>query len=173
MLALRQTIECVSDLLGSLPGTTFLGCNLDDAEIRFEVLATGPAATKVLNQLSLGANVAIFAAVGVREPVGSPTPAVKFVLVASTAERDGVAFGELQLLGIHLVWHLHKVGMLELSRANSLLQGWGGAAVGVQRRRIDRAQPRSDPLVEQARWRPSTLLMERAFLGSGRRDGGG
>ena len=132
MLVLRQTIERVSDLLGSLPGTSLLGCNINDAEIGFEVLATDSAATKVLNELSLGANVAILPAIGESVSVGSLNPAVKLVLVASAAERDGVAFGELQLLGIHLVWHLHEVGMLEPSRANSLLQDWGAAAVGVQ-----------------------------------------
>jgi hypothetical protein len=35
--------------------------------------------------------------------------------------------------------------------------------VDAYRKRIDREQPRSDAVVEQAWWRPSTFLMEKVF----------
>jgi hypothetical protein len=37
----------------------------------------------------------------------------------------------LQLLGIHLAWHLQKAGLLAASQADALLKPWGAAQVGV------------------------------------------
>ena len=65
------------------------------------------------------------------EPDASTRSPKQFGLVANTAKIGEVELGQLQLLAIHLVWHLHKVGLIATSHANILLQTWRGAAVGV------------------------------------------
>jgi hypothetical protein len=127
MPALNQTLTRVSDLLGMLSGIAVHGATLSNGRAHFEISATG-AAIDPLQQMTLGANVLL-------EPWRHPTDAAqstqtKYMLIASTTTRDAIEFGELQLLGVHLVWHLHHTGALTTPDANALLSGWHGVAVG-------------------------------------------
>lgn len=129
MLVLSQTIERICGLLAKLPGVTVLGSNLNGDEARFEVLAAGREAIDVLIHLSLGANVTLAPAIRLSELVEFTHSQKKMLLVANSAKRDEIELGELQLLAIHLVWHLHKAGLIATSDANFLLRKWRAAAV--------------------------------------------
>jgi len=50
-----------------------------------------------------------------------------YELVASMQEHDG--FSELQVLGIHVTWHLYRVGLLSSDQANSRLRRWRATEV--------------------------------------------
>jgi hypothetical protein len=52
------------------------------------------------------------------------------VVTASTQAFETMEHGYLQLLAIHLVWHLHSRGAIQAPAANELLCMWHGARVG-------------------------------------------
>ena len=55
----------------------------------------------------------------------------QFSLSASIQGFDPIELGYLQLLGIHLVWHLHPTDSMPAGMvADQLLQQWKGARVG-------------------------------------------
>ena len=127
MATANQTLALVNDLLGTLPGLAVSGATILDGCARIQVSATA-AAIDSLQSTSLGANVSL-------EPWHHPadvSPALptEHLLVASTYRQDSIEFGNLQLLGIHLVWHLHSTGALDAPRANDLLRAWHGVAIG-------------------------------------------
>jgi len=111
-------------MLGTLPGVEVSGSDLSAASARIEFSATG-IAVEALQRLALGANVCLEP-----WPSASASGSVKHTLVAGTAANDTIEFGELQLLGIHLAWHLHRLGLLATPRANLLLRNWHAALVG-------------------------------------------
>ncbi|WP_447941001.1 hypothetical protein [Pseudoxanthomonas mexicana] len=49
------------------------------------------------------------------------------VITASAVPRDTLDHGELQIVGIHLVWHLLKVGVLPQDAGQRLLSTWKAA----------------------------------------------
>lgn len=126
-----RCIETVCSLLADLPGITVLGSDLIDGQAQFRVFADGPTAIHTLNYLSLSANVALSPTIRTSEWISSAHSAAEMVLVASMAARGEIEHGELQLLAIHLVWYLHKSGLIATPHANRLLQDWHAATVGV------------------------------------------
>jgi len=96
--------------------------------VRVELAAHDALAIEALQRITLGANVHIEhrlhpSNAGISQPV-------TLILVARTSVRDSIEFGELQLLDIHLAWHLYGAGVLTALQANLLLQTWRGATVG-------------------------------------------
>jgi hypothetical protein len=127
MAIANQTLTLVNDLLGTLPGLAVRGAKLLDGCARIQISAAA-AAIGALQSTSLGANVSL-------EPWHHPanvSPALptEHLLVASTSPQESIEFGNLQLLGIHLVWHLHSTGALDAPRANDLLRAWHGVGIG-------------------------------------------
>jgi len=122
-----ETLNQVIQLLEQVPGVTVQSHRLIRrvAQIEFEVQSSETAAA--LERIAQGANVAIKPGILSAHEL----PSGSYMLVASAARRDGFDGGELQLLGIHLAWHLHKVGVLGSAQANALLKPWRGARVGV------------------------------------------
>jgi len=128
MRDINQVLDRVCDLLGQLPGVAVLHSALSAEGARVELAAHNALAIEALQRITLGANVRIESKphssnAGISQPV-------TLILVACTSERESIEFGELQLLGIHLAWHLHSVGVLAAPQANLLLQTWHGATVG-------------------------------------------
>lgn len=56
----------------------------------------------------------------------------RFSILARYSPMDSIAFGYLQLLGMQLVWHLHRVGALSPDAANTLLRRWCAAEVSAR-----------------------------------------
>lgn len=129
-VACRPTLDQVCVLLGELPDVEVLGSGLGEGYAGIEIMVGSVVATEALQRMSLGANVCFEPSVCPSD-VGNPDdPSVRYTLDASTSQRELFEFGELQLLGIQLVWHLHKNGLLATPQANALLHKWHGAAVG-------------------------------------------
>jgi hypothetical protein len=81
----------------------------------------------------MGANVSLEPWLKLSEQdlsVGQFSP-VACKLSADTTPFDMIECGNLQLLGIHLVWQLYNLGTISKSSANILLGQWRGAPVGV------------------------------------------
>ena len=122
-----ETLAHVCALLGKVPTVVVQAHSRNRSAARIEFSVQEVESVRALERAALGANVAIEPwTKGVFElPPGS------YAFVASTNLRDGFKAGELQLLGIHLAWYLHKVGLLAAPQANALLKPWGAAQVGV------------------------------------------
>jgi len=126
MAAIVETLQDVCSLVERIPGVSVLGSKALAGRARISVLSSGPAAVGALQWIASSANAAV-------EPCLRAPPAdaeIEQVIVASALPRDGLALGELQILGIHFVWHLHKTGAISTQGANALLHNWGATAVG-------------------------------------------
>jgi hypothetical protein len=114
-------LESVCDLLCKIPGVTVHECRQapDEASIEFSVQFQ--QSTRDLQRACEASNVSI-------EPWerGVLVPG-SYSIRAATNAPDG--FSGLQLLGVHLAWHLHKVGILAAPEANKLLRAWNAAEV--------------------------------------------
>ena len=130
MLALNQTLDQVCSLLKQLPGVTLLRSGLGAGIANIEITHTVEATVDDLQRVTEGANVAIEPWLPAFGTAGSIRLPAKQTLIARTDPRDSIEFGDLQLLGIHIAWHLHKAGLLTTARANNLLRQWHGATVG-------------------------------------------
>jgi len=128
MREIRKVLDQVCDLLGQLPSVAVLQSASNAESVRIELAAHDTSAIEVLQRITLAANVHIEPQLQLSN--ASISPPARFMLVAGTSERDSIEFGELQLLGIHLAWHLHSAGVLAAPQANLLLQTWHGATVG-------------------------------------------
>ena len=123
----HETLVQVCALLSKVPGVTVQSHHERPGVSRIAFSVQETESARALQHAALGANVAI-------EPwkkgVFELLPG-SYAFVASTKLRDGFESGELQLLGIHLAWYLHRIGRLETSRANAMLKPWGAVQVGV------------------------------------------
>ena len=128
MRDIRQVLDQVCDLLDQLPGVVVLHSALDAEAVHIELTAHDALAIEALRRITLGANVHIQS--HAHPSKAGISQSVQLNLVARTSARDSIQFGELQLLGIHLAWHLHSTGVLAAPQANLLLQTWHGATVG-------------------------------------------
>ncbi|MBP3984598.1 hypothetical protein J5837_09230, partial [Pseudoxanthomonas helianthi] len=125
MAAIVETLQDVCLLAERMPGISILGSDVSTSEARIRVLSSGAEAIGILQWLASSANATI-------DPCLAP-PAdteIEQVIVARVLPRDGLALGELQILGIHIVWHLHKIGAMNGPDANVLLHKWGATPVG-------------------------------------------
>lgn len=120
-----EVLNSVCQLLDLVPGVSVLDHRHDARAARVEFAVQSEDSAHALDRISLGANVVV-------EPGNKEMLSLgAYAFVASTMPRDGLSSGELQLLGIHLAWYLHKIGILSAPQANALLRAWGAAQVGV------------------------------------------
>jgi hypothetical protein len=128
MVTRAETLQKVCGLLEETPGISVPSSALDAECARISVSLCSAATVGALQRLALAANVRV--SPRVEQPGDGDGDALRQVIVANTSARDGLFYGELQMLGIHLAWHLHAAGILDDDRANALLRPWGAAPVG-------------------------------------------
>src|SRR5688572_32905875 len=116
-------LASVCDLLGMVPGVSVEAHRQVRGAALIEFSVELEASAHALQRVGMGANVAI-------EPweKGLLVPG-SYTFVAPTKPYEG--FSGLQLLGICLVLHLHRAGLLAAQQANALLKPWGAVEVGV------------------------------------------
>lgn len=121
----EKTARLVAELAAQLPGTTVLGYALRATEVQFRALVQGREAINSLQFLASSANV------GALPWLKHPAPEIEInqVLSASFARLDTLRFGYLQILGIHIIWRLHKLGLMSRAQANPLLRRWRAVEV--------------------------------------------
>lgn len=125
MSAAAETFGHVLSLLREVPGLRVLDSDLVGDEARFKIEVSGAHAIESLQHLALSANLSVHP--WLRSPLSGSV--VQQTLVARTRRRDTLECGELQIFGIHLVWHLHKDGLMVATAANGLLRKWHAAEV--------------------------------------------
>ena len=130
MSSASQTLDEISRLLDALPGIVVLNRHIDDQNAVLEITSHGAVSTHLLQNLCEGANVALAPPLRLRDPELHAEINRHFSLSASTEGLELIELGYLQLLGIHLVWHLHRAGEMPAEVANRYLQQWNGAQVG-------------------------------------------
>lgn len=126
MVSAHATIQIVTELAGRLPGILVRGCELGKSEARLCLLSSGSAAIESIQWLAGAANVSVEPCL--RRPASDAV--VEQCLSARFTPRAGLKFGELQMLGIHIVWRLHKLKLMTAAEANPILKGWRAAEVG-------------------------------------------
>jgi hypothetical protein len=124
MLPHVALLDRVSELLGRVPGVSVHSHRLAPGIAYIEFTVATELSTHALERLALGANV------GIEPWPRSTEPYVVRTLSAFIRERGPILYGELQLLGIHLVWYLHHIGLLSSAEANPLLRQWCALEVG-------------------------------------------
>jgi hypothetical protein len=115
---------CVCDLLRRVPDVTVFELRRVPNAVEIDFCVHSEESARALERIALGANVGI-------NPWEKSLVLGNRTFIASTQIRDEIASGELQLLGIHLAWYLHRAGRLKASDANTLLRRWGAVEVGV------------------------------------------
>ena len=123
-----HTIKRVSRLLSAFPGIAVTSDRLAGNSAVFEITSSDHASALAIQTLCVAANTALQPNVLVRDPANEARRS--FLLSASTNKLDSMEFGYLQLLGIHIVWHLHSVGAISASAADDFLERWNAARVG-------------------------------------------
>jgi hypothetical protein len=127
MSDIDQTLCEVGALLDLLPGCEMLGTDLQNDRAVIELLVEHREALVVLEDVSQAANARLAPWVDLRnEP---PVGAVRLTLSPMVSPFERIDHGNLQLVGIHLAWHLHRVGLLTTRDANKLLKCWNAALV--------------------------------------------
>lgn len=121
-----ETLQLVVALAERLPGISVRGSEIRDADALIHTTANGAEAINSIQHLAMSANV------GVEPWLRHPLPGARAeqTLVAHLSRRDTLEFGGLQILGIHIVWRLHKLGLMAASEANPLLRAWRAVEVG-------------------------------------------
>lgn len=126
MAALDDLVQDVTRLAGMIPGIVVRGHEVSASEVRIFIAGKDTDSIGALQFSALSANVEV-------EPWVKDLPSgaqSEQTLFAKTRLRDGLEFGELQILGVHLVRHLKRVGLLPAHEANRLLAKWSAAPVG-------------------------------------------
>jgi len=128
-----QHLKQACGLLEMLPGLLIVSTELMETEATLTLSISDDSSLDQLCLLTTAANVSTqkMSPNGELEQVPSQADTARICLTASTAPRDTVAVGALQLLCIHLVWHLHQVGKLSTQHANSMLDRWSASRVGI------------------------------------------
>ncbi len=114
------------ELAGRLPGILVRGYELHESDVRIFILSRGGVAIESIQWLAGAANVSVEPCL--RRPASDAV--VDQCLSARFTPRAGLKFGELQMLGIHIVWRLHKLKLMTAAEANPILKGWRAAEVG-------------------------------------------
>jgi hypothetical protein len=128
MPSVVQTFNEVSRLLDALPGIAVTDHRLEGQAAIFEILSTSFSSALTVQELCLAANAALEPPVLLRD---SMHEGQRSLLLSTGVERfESIEAGRLQLLGIHIVWHLHATGALSADAANQLLLRWNAARVG-------------------------------------------
>jgi hypothetical protein len=120
-------------LLGQLPGVIVLNSGYADHNSQIEISVENAASMEVIQNCCMGANVPLEPWIKLPEQWLSTNffQPVRCILVAETEPFELIQCGSLQILGIHLIWQLNKLGIMSKSSANILLEQLQGAPVGV------------------------------------------
>ena len=130
MSAAANTLNDVSLLVAALPGVTVLERHIDGHNAVLKITALGVIPAHRVQRICKAANVELEPPLQLKDlRVGLDTPR-HLSLTASIEEFDAVHFGNLQMLGIHLVQHLQSAGAMAAEAANGLLKRWGGSRAG-------------------------------------------
>jgi len=123
---IRRTLDEVCALIGRLPHCSAGAASLDGEHAVIH-LAGKTAELIALQDLIEAANAAATPWLRADESAGAMATQV---VRASVMRRDDLfAHGSLQLVGIHLVWRLHRYGLMDTSEANEYLLRWCAAPV--------------------------------------------
>ncbi|WP_420008680.1 hypothetical protein [Xanthomonas sacchari] len=130
MPAVDQLVGDVRQLLNLLADVEVLRSRVSGDTAILEIVSHSPSATLAVQLLCAAANVSFESNANSSDSAlyGTTT----WDLVVSTRGFDLVPHGYLQLLAIHLVWHLHAIGVIPEQAANALLDNWHGGRVGAQ-----------------------------------------
>jgi len=126
---LPKTLDQICDFFAHVPGVEVLGSSLEEDRALIELLVTGESTILALQHMTMGANVALQPWLRHADIGSLGSQAIKQTFSARTSRRDHFKFGELQMLGVWLVWYLHKVRVLTADAANVQLHFWQGARV--------------------------------------------
>jgi hypothetical protein len=127
MSEVAKTLHDVGALLALLPGCELRGSNLRDDRAIMEFLVEHRDALDALSKISMAANAALDPSGVLRN--ASLTWPVRLTLSPLVSPMEGIAHGNLQLVGIHLVWHLHRAGLMSGRDSNQMLRRWNAALV--------------------------------------------
>lgn len=127
MSEIDQILCEVGALIALLPGCKILGSNLQDDRAIIELLVEHRDALVVLEDISMAANAGLDPWVDLRNE--SPSGPVQLTLSPRVSPMEGIAHGNLQLVAIHLVWRLHRAGLMASRDANNLLHRWNAMLV--------------------------------------------
>ncbi|MBO9880718.1 hypothetical protein [Xanthomonas sp. D-109] len=130
MSAVDQLVGDVCQLLDLLTDVEVLSSRVPGDTAILEIVSHSPSATLVVQLLCAAANVSFESNAGSDKSARYGITTCE--LVVSTRGFDLVPHGYLQLLAIHLVWHLHDIGVIPEQAANALLDMWHGGRVGAQ-----------------------------------------
>ena len=131
---LDDTLQDIVGLLGMLPGIVVTSCERTRDVVQITFYVADGASLAALQREVEGANVALDPWIrhAFGEAVRLDAP-VRHTITANCRAFDSIQFGYLQLLGIHLTWHLHRVGALTAEDANARLDRWRAVRVDVAR----------------------------------------
>ncbi|WP_157862435.1 hypothetical protein [Xanthomonas sp. NCPPB 1128] len=132
-----QLVSDVRGLLGLVMDVKVLRTRVSADTAILEIVSDSPSATLAVQLLCAAANVSFEPNVSSDDSVLSGMAA--WDIAADTRGFDPVQHGYLQLLAIHLVWHLHDSGVMPAQAANALLDMWHGGRVGAQQANRDGA----------------------------------
>jgi hypothetical protein len=128
-----QLLEQACALLRMYPGVSVVSAELAETDANLRLSVANSSSVEQIYRLAMAANVSSEQEPRRGEPVqlSSHAGTIRMLLSASTVPRDTIAIGALQLLCIHSVWHLHRVGYLSAQLANPLLERWSASRVGI------------------------------------------
>jgi len=128
MSSVDATLKKVCELLGMLPGVVVSNSGFDGKRAKIEVVVSNVESMLALQKATEGANAGFrpWLRLVKTDTAIAPTTCV---IGAGTESFTIIKCGFLQLLGIHLVWHLHYAGTMPAPAANKLLRRWRGDPV--------------------------------------------
>jgi len=133
MSELEATVADVALLLSALPGAIVSNATIAQSDVRFEIELDDAESASALQHISLGANILVRSRFESYELDWRDTSAwlrKPLELVATFSPRGPeIALGQLQLLGIHLVWYLHRRRLIVQGDANEYLRKWNAVTV--------------------------------------------
>ncbi len=133
MNAIDEMLVQTCELLGKLPGVVVLDSGYADNNSQITISVENAASMRVIQNCCEGANVPLEPLIRFSEQSFSADSfqPVQCKLVAETESFELIQCGNLQILGIHLIWQLHKLGIMSKSSANIILEHLHGAPVGI------------------------------------------
>lgn len=131
MSSAAETLNEVSLLVAALPGVTVLERHIDGHNAVLKITTLGVIPAHLVQRICQAANVGLEPPLQLKDSRVSVDTPRQLSLTASIEAFDAVHFGNLQLLGIHLVQHLHSTGAMPAESANGFLQRWGGGRAGI------------------------------------------
>lgn len=128
MSAHDEALDQVCELLGRLPDVVVLRRRLIDSSAQIDVCIGKATTMDSLQHDVMSANVGMDHWL---RSSGMATVAfpVHRIITASASPMKGLDFGYLQILGIHLIWRLHRLGLLTAAQANPRLRAWNAVEV--------------------------------------------